>query len=206
MTNNEPDAPISDSSFTDLAATKPTELASLDIVSINKAELFTEEQCNGILENCIEELWLPARIIGDTALHLAKRQKLRGDVQGYPFMDIRTITKNANDTIYDFNLLGIIDQDFPQIFKYTEKDYYNWHIEISPMAPSRKISFIVNLSNPDDYEGGKIEFLNVDTSESGISTQGHCLIFPSFMPYRITPVTKGANHIIIGHVHGALFK
>ncbi len=195
-----------DSGFTDLANETMTPMASLDIVSVNKSNIFTKEECEKILAGCIEELWLPTKVIGDKNFHSAKRQKLRGDVSGFPFVNIRDVTKSANTEIYDFNLLGIIDQDFPQIFQYNESDYYNLHIEITPMAPSRKITFIVNLTDDTTYEGGRIEFLNTDTGEVNIAEQGTCLIFPSFMPWRITPVTKGKNNIIVGHIHGAIFK
>ena len=195
-----------DSSFTDAAAAMTTKIASLEITSINKSELFSKEQCAEILKNCIEELWLPSKVVGTVDLHRSTRQKLRGNVEGFPFVDVRDVTKNANDSIYDFNLLGIIDQDYPQVFKYTEKDYYNWHIELTPVAPSRKISFIINLTDPSEYEGGAIEFLNIDTSTANVNEQGACLIFPSFIPYKINTIKKGTAHFIIGHVHGALFR
>ena len=80
------------------------------------------------------------------------------------------------------------------------------HIDINSMAVSRKITFLINLSDPSEYEGGQIEFLNVDIDPQIISEQGSCLIFPSFMPYSISPVSRGTKHILVGHVHGALFK
>jgi predicted 2-oxoglutarate/Fe(II)-dependent dioxygenase YbiX len=195
-----------ESNFTDPAAFASTKLATLEIMSINKAELFSKDECNQILSTCIEELWLPSTVIGATEFHQSKRQKLRGDTAGFPFLNIRDITKNANSEIYDFNLIGIIDQDFPQVFAYSKNDFYKMHIELTPMAPSRKITFIINLSDPATYEGGNIKFLNIDTSEAAINDQGSCLIFPSYIPYEIDPVTSGTKHIIVGHVHGALFK
>lgn len=195
-----------DTSFTDPATEKKEKLATLDIVSVNKSQIFSKEQCLKILENCIEELWLPTKVVGSGDLHQAKRQKLRGDLQDFPFMDIRAVTKGANEEIYDFNLLGIIDQDFPQIFKYDAKDYYNWHIDLNPMAPSRKLSFIINLSSPEDYSGGDLEFLNIDSNGYGLNDLGACMVFPSYTTWRISPLTSGTKLIIVGHVHGALFK
>lgn len=181
-------------------------LASLDIMSMNKAELFSNDECNQIVTNCIEDLWLDARVVGNADLHRAKRQKLRGEVQAFPFENIRTVTKQANDEIYDFKLLGIIDQDFPQVYNYSTGDYYGWHLDINPMASTRKISFIINLSDPIEYEGGDIEFLNTDSINSDINQRGSILIFPSFLPYRIKEVTKGSKLIVVGHIHGAIFR
>lgn len=195
------------SNFTD-AATATTNLASLEIVSINKSELFTKEECETIIGNCIEELWLPATVVGNTDgnFHRSRRQKLRGDIAGFPFLNIRDVTKLANVNVYDFKLLGIIDQDFPQIFSYGENDFYKMHMELNSMSSSRKLSFIINLSDPDSYEGGDIEFLNISADSALLQEQGACLIFPSYLAYSIAPVTKGTKKIIVGHVHGAVFK
>jgi PKHD-type hydroxylase len=194
------------SSFTGQEQTLASKIATLEILSLNKTDLFTKEECEKIQASCIEDLWLPSKVIGEKSLHKSTRQKLRGEIAGFPFDNIRSVTKTVNDDIYDFRLLGIIDQDFPQVFKYAEGDYYNWHMEINPMAPSRKLSFIVNLSDPADYEGGEIEFLNMNSSSFTVNEQGSCLVFPSFLTYKINPVTKGSKQIIVGHVHGALFR
>lgn len=195
-----------ESNFTDLSEAHTNKSASLDIVSINQSKLFDSTQCDEILNSAIEELWLPTKVVGEESLHSGHRQKLRGDLTGFPFMDIRTVTKSANDKIYDFGLLGIIDQDFPQVFRYSKKDHYDWHIDLNLMTPSRKLTFIINLSSKDSYEGGEIEFLNIDTSSHDLSEQGSCLIFPSYMPYRIKEIKAGTKFLIIGHVHGALFR
>jgi PKHD-type hydroxylase len=193
------------SNFTDPALVSE-KTASLDIVSINKTELFSKEECETILSSCIDELWLPSTVVGATDFHQSKRQKLRGNVQGFPFLNIREATKQANIEIYDFNLMGIIDQDFPQVFKYSENNFYKMHIELNPSAPSRKLSFIINLSDPSTYTGGELEFLNVGTDTNVLQEQGTCFTFPSYLSYKINPVTTGTRHIIVGHVHGAVFK
>jgi PKHD-type hydroxylase len=206
MANNDGLTLDSSDNFTESTDLSNTKLATLDILSINKADIFTADDCDKIIKSCIEELWLSSKVIGDKKLHASKRQKLRGEVEGFPFEPIRSITKSANDQIYDFKLLGIIDQDFPQVFKYEEKDHYDWHIELTPVAPSRKLTFIVNLSDPSTYEGGQLEFLNTETDPVLMNSQGGCVVFPSFLSYRIKPVTKGTKYIIIGNVHGALFR
>lgn len=197
-----------ETSFTDaaVAETVSTKLASLDILSVNVAELFNDEECSKILEGCLDDLWIPSRVVGDKGLHTSTRQKIRGEVEGFPFNNIRDITKQANDEIYDFRLLGIIDQDFPQVFKYVEGDYYNWHMDVTPMASTRKMSFIINLSDDTDYNGGTLEFLNTNSEDIGLNKKGNIIIFPSFITWKINPVTKGEKKIILGHVHGAIFR
>lgn len=206
MPTTNPDDAVLSSNFTDAAQNETTKAASLEIVSINKSQLFTPQDCQDILSTCVEELWLPATVVGKKDFHKSKRQKLRGDTAGFPFLNIRDVTKSANSEIYDFNLLGIIDQDFPQVFKYSEGDFYDMHIDINSMSVSRKITFLINLSDPKDYEGGQLEFLNIDIDPEITNEQGTCMIFPSYTPYKISPISKGTKYVLVGHVHGALFK
>lgn len=197
-----------ESSFTDATAQQSadTKLASLDILSVNVAELFSTEECKTIIDGCLEDLWISSRVVGEKNLHSSKRQKLRGEVDGFPFDNIKNITKQANTEIYDFRLLGIIDQDFPQIFKYSEGDSYDWHMDITPMATTRKLNFIINLNDKADYEGGELKFLNTNTDDFNVNTKGQIVIFPSFLTWKIEPITKGEKNIILGHVHGAIFR
>jgi predicted 2-oxoglutarate/Fe(II)-dependent dioxygenase YbiX len=195
--------------FTDLQNdidVKVETIASKEILSITMAGLFNEQQCQDIAKTLIEELWMKTKVVGDASLHKCLRQKLRGELEGFPFADIRSITKEANEKVFDFNLLGIIDQDYPQIFRYQKDDYYDYHVEINPLAPTRKLSFIVNLSKPEDYEGGEIEFLNTTITNDLYRTQGTIFIFPSFLPYKINKVKSGSLDLIIGHIHGPLFR
>jgi hypothetical protein len=67
---------LSESGFTDAAASRIiSKIATLEIMSINKAPLFSTDECNQILSTCIEELWLPATVIGGGEFHQSKRQK-----------------------------------------------------------------------------------------------------------------------------------
>jgi predicted 2-oxoglutarate/Fe(II)-dependent dioxygenase YbiX len=198
------------SNFTDLSEIDDEPvvelIASKEILSITMAELFTSEQCASIRSTFIDELWMKTKVVGDQDLHQGERQKLRGELSGFPFDPIREITKEANDKIFDFVLLGIIDQDYPQVFKYTANNYYNWHVEINPLATTRKLSFIVNLSDKGEYTGGEIEFLNTSIEDTLVDTQGSIIIFPSFLPYQIKPILTGERTIIIGHIHGPIFR
>ena len=66
----------------------------------------------------------------------------------------------------------------------------------------RKLSFVIPLSPPEAYEGGE---LIVQTSPKEISvplTQGKMILFPSFVLHKVTPVTKGERHMLVGWLRG----
>jgi PKHD-type hydroxylase len=200
---------MNETNFTDLETdidVKVETVASKEVLSITMAELFNNAECDEIKNTIVDDLWMKTKVVGDQKLHRGLRQKLRGETSGFPFDPIRSITKEANSKIFDFNLLGIIDQDYPQIFRYETGDYYDWHVELNPLAPTRKLSFIINLTNPDSYTGGSIEFLNTTVTNSIFNKEGTILIFPSFLPYRINQVKSGKLDLIVGHIHGSIFR
>jgi hypothetical protein len=193
-------------SFTeDCDVNSVTTIASGEILNISSADLLSSEQCQQIIDTCIDELWMPCRVVGDENLHKGHRQKLKGSPDSFPFQEIRDITKTANSQIYDFNLLGIIDQDYPQVFQYSETDYYGLHVDVNPLSITRKITFIIPLDRREDRKGGMVEFLNTEL-DLNLQNAGSILIFPSFLPWKITPIEKGTARFVVGHIHGSLFK
>jgi len=113
-----------------------------------------------------------------------------------------------------------IEKDFPvQMTKYTEEDSgtYDWHIDSFFNDHSfydRKISVIVQLSDPDEYEGGDFEFhpsmttkLNEDTDlKKLLRLKGTVITFPSFLLHRVTPVTRGTRYSLVSWIEGPTFK
>lgn len=100
---------------------------------------------------------------------------------------------------YKYHLLGFYEG--VQIASYKSGGKYNWHIDIGPGQNSnRKLSMSVQLTDPDTYKGGNLEFMNVDSkSERAIGT---LIVFPSFLQHRVTPVIKGTRHSMVAWVHG----
>jgi PKHD-type hydroxylase len=64
---------------------------------------------------------------------------------------------------YHFNLLGFFEG--VQIASYSGGGFYDWHMDLGAGRNSnRKLSMSIQLSDPDDYEGGELEFLNIEES------------------------------------------
>jgi PKHD-type hydroxylase len=71
-------------------------------------------------------------------------------------------------------------------------------------GPHRKLSISVQLSAPDEYEGGDFEFMDVGQPPKPINirTQGTAIIFPSITYHKVTPVTKGKRYSLVGWYEG----
>ena len=117
----------------------------------------------------------------------------------------------ANDQLFGFRLDGVSEADPPAVLRYVVGDHFAWHPDIGAEgtpAASRKLSYTLQLSDPSSYEGGDLE-LGVHhltgTSVAGLRAQGTLVLFPSFLVHRVTPVTAGVRHAIVGWLHGPAF-
>jgi PKHD-type hydroxylase len=69
----------------------------------------------------------------------------------------------------------------------------------------RKLSVTVNLSDPGDYEGGDLQFLNGTgqlLTQSELRERGSVVVFPSTLGHRVTPITSGVRYALVGWMVG----
>lgn len=112
--------------------------------------------------------------------------------------EVETVNKDA----YQYDIAGL---EVIQLAVYEVNDHYDWHTDLGMGDNStRKLSLSVQLSNPEDYDGGELEFMK--TTHSGSKQQGTIIIFPSFLHHRVTPITKGKRYSLVAWVHGNAFR
>lgn len=111
--------------------------------------------------------------------------------------------------------------DAPETTNKDKGDFYTWHQDSSPLVDDkgmkRKLSFTLQSSHPDDYEGGYFQWLEPDRAfdqmqdstvidlENSIRTlpysvkdKGSIFFFPSFVHHQVTPVTRGQRKSFVG--------
>ena len=71
----------------------------------------------------------------------------------------------------------------------------------------RKLTAVMLLSDPTDYEGGKLEFYaGPDDPASPISKKGSVVVFDSNAWHRVEPVTKGVRRTLVMWAVGPQFR
>ena len=114
--------------------------------------------------------------------------------------------QEANNSIWKFDLSCILDN-----IQYTEYEgnggHYDWHLDIGPGGIShRKVSIVVQLSDPTEYQGGVLQIKN-GTNEFDVPLgKGNVVIFPSFLLHRVTPLTSGNRKSLVLWVGGGHYK
>ena len=65
------------------------------------------------------------------------------------------------------------------------------------VALKRKISIVLQLSDPEEYEGWNFElFVNRKITKLP-NSKGTVILFPSYCMHRVTPITKGERKSLV---------
>jgi PKHD-type hydroxylase len=132
-----------------------------------------------------------------------------------PNSEIESIYKKLTDTILEINDNYFrYNIDWFEDLQYTEYDEcnkgkYSAHNDsgYTNAHEYRKLSFSIQLSNAEDYKGGKLLMYtdNLEPKEAP-TEKGTLILFPSYMIHEVTPVKKGNRKSLVCWVHGPAFK
>ena len=77
-------------------------------------------------------------------------------------------------------------------------------------AYDRKLSAVLQLSDPDSYEGGylALDLPNEDVGPAPeiMRQRGSVIVFPSFVYHEVSPVTKGRRHSLVAWMEGPQWR
>ncbi|HRH03333.1 MAG TPA: 2OG-Fe(II) oxygenase [Bacteroidia bacterium] len=111
----------------------------------------------------------------------------------------------ANTNRYKFEITGF--QTELQLASYGPQQFFEWHMDFGTgNVSNRKLSISVQLSSPDEYEGGELQFMINQNIFTATKEKGTAIIFPSFGLHRVTPVTKGVRKSIVGWISGPPYR
>lgn len=118
---------------------------------------------------------------------------------------------NAN---HDFFNVHVTKLDFIQFAEYSSeyKGEYKEHHDVFWVNDDpfyhRKLSCVIQLSDPSTYEGGNFEITGASAppDPEELRAQGSIIYFPSFLPHRANPVTRGVRYSIAAWFEGPKWR
>ena len=106
---------------------------------------------------------------------------------------------------WNFDIWGYLDH-LQYTTYYGNGGHYDWHVDMGPGISNRKLSVVLQLSDPEEYEGGDLE-MNPGGNILQIPKElGLITFFPSFLLHRVTPVTSGTRTSLVTWLCGANFR
>jgi PKHD-type hydroxylase len=150
-----------------------------------------------------------ASVVGGDELKDVRKSKVKwihvDDKSHWVYDKIHSFILEANN-VWKFDLHSIVDS-IQYTEYYDDGGHYGWHMDIGPHPINhRKVSVTIQLSNPEDYEGGELELWTGAGIQNVEKHKGCAILFPSYMLHRITPVTKGVRKSLVLWVGGSTFR
>lgn len=186
-------------------------------MAVATAALLMPEECERVIKTAKVEQWNEGQLasnsgvvdspVGQTTRSVLQ-QRLPSDAI-WALAKVLHQVSALNSRFHRFDLAGISQMDPAMLLKYEAQrtDHYEWHVDSGPSNSSRKLSFSLQLSAPEDYDGGELEFLPpVDCDGQGMRSRGALIVFPAFHLHRVTPLTRGTRHALVGWLHGNAFR
>ena len=183
--------------------------------------VFSERQCDRILDHAAG-LVTDDGHVGDGLAEVHHDAEIRrsrvawipaDDASGWIHDKLAAIAGRANRS-YGFDLIG-----FTEELQFTEYrgagSSYTWHQDgLDGDLAVRKLSMVVQLSDPDDYDGGELEFFGLDGDEPDIASdrrtlmrrRGTVVVFPAFEHHRVTPLLSGIRRSLVCWIGGPPFR
>lgn len=153
-----------------------------------------------------------AALVGATTAHQVRRADIvwLDDLPDAAWVMDRMIgiTVAANREAYGFDLTDFGES--PQVARYdaARAAHFDWHADIGGgmWAMRRKLTVVVQLSDPQVYQGGGLDIWAGHTARTAPREQGTAVVFPSFHLHRVQPVTQGLRWSLTLWAHGPAFR
>lgn len=128
------------------------------------------------------------------------------------FGDMELMFREANKNAFGFDLSLFHEIQFTE-YHGSNEGHYDWHHDTfwtGNKLSRRKLSMVIQLSDPADYDGGRFEVCPRDCDcppdANAIVNRGTVIVFPSFLHHRVTPVTRGTRYSLVSWYEGPCFR
>ena len=165
--------------------------------------IFSPAECDSIISKYPIPETNRAVLIQETVPNTAVRNSavrfvpISADDQ-WIFDRLQAVAARVNQDL-QFELSGF--REGFQIARYSPGEFYHWHADLgADDASLRKLTLVVQLTDPADYEGGAVEFF--PTPINVPRERGAVIVFPSYVLHRVVPVTRGVRHSLAAWIAG----
>lgn len=168
---------------------------------------FTDEECEKI-KTFFTDLTVASINNDDTVDATIRKSKIKfiNPDQGnsWIFEKIYQYSSQCNDVRWKFQLSGFFEG--VQLTQYDkDADHYDWHIDSGNKELSvRKLSVIILLDEPENYEGGELSFIG--KKEKVKMKKGTLIVFPSYIAHKVHPVTGGIRRTAVAWLSGEPYR
>ena len=167
---------------------------------------FSKEECQTIINIAKDKGLIKGKTKGESDVRDSKISWLYPiDKIDWVFRRVTDITLNLNDRFFKFDLFGL-NEGFQFTNYEAPSGKYGKHVDRAINMSVRKLSISIQLTNPEEYEGGELKLYDGEEETIMSKEQGTLIIFPSYVLHEVMPVTKGERNSLVTWVTGKQFK
>ena len=121
------------------------------------------------------------------------------------FQKLIGAVSTINSQAYLFDLAALESLQYT-VYLAGESSYYGWHVDHGRTPTRRKLSLVLQLSEPADYEGCDLQIYASTQIDTAPKTRGTLIAFPSYALHRVTPITAGIRKSLVMWCSGPRFR
>jgi PKHD-type hydroxylase len=173
---------------------------------------FTGADCDRLLAAAAAAPAADARLVGQATNHDLRRASLVwvDDLpgEGWVMDRLAALVAEANRERFRFDLDDFAESAQVATYEAAREGHFAWHSDIGdgPLARRRKLTLVLQLSDPADYEGGRLEVMPSAGVVTADPARGAATVFPSYLLHRVTPVASGTRRSLTLWAHGPAFR
>lgn len=174
--------------------------------------LFNDSELENIIQYCekseMEKGFISNGIIDENIRKSNLSWIFKDNQNQWFFNKLSSVANKINSRHFGFD---IYDIDSMQYTLYDEEgSHYDWHWDMYTLnnldnsigVKQRKLSLVLQLSDPTEYEGGDLQLSFSGVMESIKKEKGYITIFPSFLTHKVTPVESGVRRTLVAWFTG----
>ncbi|WP_417804042.1 prolyl hydroxylase family protein [Thalassospira lucentensis] len=166
--------------------------------------------CERLIAGFADEMDEGGLVQGQSASHIRRSKITWFNEEQEPEVSRRIIdlVAEVNRNVFDFSLTDFAEDAQIACYSGDRRGHYDWHSDTgaSEVAKRRKLTLVIQLSEPDDYEGGLLQLNPSGNVIDAPMTRGTAIFFPSFVLHRVAPTTAGLRYSLTQWVHGNPFR
>ena len=121
------------------------------------------------------------------------------------YKKISLLTLELNELHFKYDISDVETIQFTTYLG-NQKSHYGQHVDHLTLGSRwRKLSCVIQLSDPNDYEGGDL-VLYLPQKFVVPKKRGTFVIFPSFLPHAVFPVSKGVRYSAVSWILGPPYR
>lgn len=174
---------------------------------------FSEEEINKIVQIGEELVKIDATVGTDSdtkVVNSIRKSQISwvtlNNETGFIYDRLGYVARQLNGQFFGFDLYGFVE-DLQFTTYRPEGDFYSWHMDSnSGHAAPRKLSLVLQLSDPAEYDGGELQIMTSAEPTTIPKKKGLIVAFPSFIVHRVKPVTRGVRRSLVVWLTGERFR